>query len=151
MADDERRPDDRYSLRRALPWVVGSAIVLALAVIAGFTTAYLIATLRAVPPPQAVVRPTPSPAATPRSSPLPSPAATAPVPAPTPTREPEPSPEPEATPLVHIVEAGESLSVIAARYGVTLDAIVQLNELRNPNLIVPGQRILIPPPEPEET
>jgi nucleoid-associated protein YgaU len=34
---------------------------------------------------------------------------------------------------------------------VTLDAIVQLNELRNPNLIVPGQRILIPPPEPEET
>ncbi|MDQ3937405.1 MAG: LysM peptidoglycan-binding domain-containing protein [Chloroflexota bacterium] len=34
---------------------------------------------------------------------------------------------------------------------MTLDSIVRLNELQNPNLIVPGQRILIPPREPRET
>jgi LysM repeat protein len=42
------------------------------------------------------------------------------------------------------VQRGESLSLIAAEYGVTADAIIELNELENPNVIVPGQELLIP-------
>lgn len=129
-----------------MPWLVGGAFVLLLAVAAGLATAYLVATLRAAPPPQSVlVTPPPIPTPTPSPSPVPT---DAPTPAPSPTASPtvEPSPGPEATPLVHVVARGESLSLIAAQYGTTVDAIIQLNQLQNPNLIQPGQRLLIPPP-----
>jgi lipoprotein-anchoring transpeptidase ErfK/SrfK len=45
---------------------------------------------------------------------------------------------------IHIVQAGQSLAAIAARYGVSAAAIVQANGLRNPNLIFAGQRLIIP-------
>lgn len=45
---------------------------------------------------------------------------------------------------VHYVKAGEYLKLIAARYKVTVDAIVKANNLRNANLIYPGQRLNIP-------
>lgn len=124
---------------------MGGLLVLAVAAAAGFGTAYLVATLRAAPPPQSVA-PTPSatPRATPTAEPSPSPELS---PSPEPTASPtlEPSPSPELTPLVHVVARGESLSLIAANYGVTVDAIIELNQLQNPNLIVPGQQLLIPP------
>ena len=44
---------------------------------------------------------------------------------------------------VHVVQRGETLSSIAARYGTTPQAIVQANGLRNPNLIYAGQRLTI--------
>jgi LysM repeat protein len=44
----------------------------------------------------------------------------------------------------HVVAAGETLSLIAARYGVTVDAIVAANGLSNPNAIYAGQRLFIP-------
>ncbi|MCB0044781.1 MAG: lamin tail domain-containing protein [Caldilineaceae bacterium] len=46
--------------------------------------------------------------------------------------------------IVHVVEAGESLGSIAARYGVTLDALVQANGLINPDFVFSGQRLVIP-------
>ena len=46
----------------------------------------------------------------------------------------------------HVVAAGEALSVIALRYGVTVSAIVSVNQLANPNAIYAGQRLLIPVP-----
>lgn len=46
----------------------------------------------------------------------------------------------------HIVKQGEYLKVIAARYGTTVDAILCCNNIRNPNLIYPGQRLTIPYP-----
>jgi len=138
----------RSSLPAAVPWLVGSVIVLGLALVGGLATAYLVATFRQVPPPAAVMTPTPSPQPTaspsPQTSELPS---ASPPPASSPTAA--ASATPEATPLVHIVQSGESISLIAVEYGTTVEAIVELNELRNPNLIVPGQRLLIPPPSEE--
>jgi len=45
---------------------------------------------------------------------------------------------------VHIVKRGEYLKLIAARYGTTVYALVQLNGLSNPNLIYPGQKLTVP-------
>ncbi len=44
----------------------------------------------------------------------------------------------------HEVTAGETLSGIAARYGTSVDALVELNSLANPGLILIGQRLSIP-------
>jgi len=44
----------------------------------------------------------------------------------------------------HIVKQGEYLKLIAVRYGTTVDAILCNNNIRNPNLIYPGQRLRIP-------
>lgn len=44
----------------------------------------------------------------------------------------------------HVVAAGESLLSIAIRYGVTVEEIIDLNELRNPDAIFIGQELLIP-------
>jgi len=45
---------------------------------------------------------------------------------------------------VHIVQWGETLTVIASRYGVSAASIAQANELYNPNFIYAGQRLVIP-------
>ena len=46
--------------------------------------------------------------------------------------------------LIHVVQAGENLYWIAARYGTTVDAIVAANSLVNADQILAGQRLLIP-------
>ncbi len=56
---------------------------------------------------------------------------------------PPPSPSP-AVCDVHIVQRGEWLTLIASRFGVSADAVADLNHLSNPNLLFPGQRLLIP-------
>lgn len=45
--------------------------------------------------------------------------------------------------LVHVVRPGETVTRIAAAYGVTTISILQLNQLANPNLIFAGQRLQI--------
>jgi hypothetical protein len=45
----------------------------------------------------------------------------------------------------YTVKKGDTLGVIAARYRVTVAQIVKLNNIKNPNLIYPGQRLCIPP------
>lgn len=44
----------------------------------------------------------------------------------------------------HVVKAGETLSQIAARYGTTVSALVRVNRLKDPNLIVVGARLRVP-------
>lgn len=44
----------------------------------------------------------------------------------------------------HVVQPGETLYGIALRYGTTTAAIAVANDLSNPNLIYPGQTLLIP-------
>lgn len=46
--------------------------------------------------------------------------------------------------VVHVVAAGETLSFIAQKYGVSLQALVQANSLVEPSRIVIGQRLTIP-------
>jgi N-acetylmuramoyl-L-alanine amidase len=44
------------------------------------------------------------------------------------------------------VTRGESLTSIAAEYGVTPQAITHANNIEDPNLIRVGQRLIIPRP-----
>lgn len=52
---------------------------------------------------------------------------------------------------IHVVKRGEYLKVIAARYGTTVSVLVQLNGIRNPNIIYTGQRLRVPVPCPKPT
>jgi lipoprotein-anchoring transpeptidase ErfK/SrfK len=45
---------------------------------------------------------------------------------------------------VHVVQRGETLSRIGLRYGVTVNALVAANGLRNANHVWVGQRLIIP-------
>jgi LasA protease len=60
------------------------------------------------------------------------------------------NPTPNATrppldiPAEHTVQSGETLSAIAARYNVTLDAIMAANSLDNPNILSVGQVLRLP-------
>ncbi len=57
-----------------------------------------------------------------------------------------PVPSPSAT--VYTVKAGDTLSRIAAKYGVTVDAIVKANpKIKDPNKLGLGDEIVIPPAE----
>lgn len=64
------------------------------------------------------------------------------------------SPEPAATPiprdpgepLVYQVQAGDTLAVIASIYGVTIDALMAANDLVDPDTVIIGDQLLIPPP-----
>lgn len=49
-----------------------------------------------------------------------------------------------ANQIVHVIQAGESLGGIAARYGVTTQAIIEANNITDPNLIRVGDRLVIP-------
>lgn len=46
--------------------------------------------------------------------------------------------------IVYIVRSGDTLSGIAAKYGTTYQKLAAYNNISNPNLIVVGQKILIP-------
>ncbi len=54
-------------------------------------------------------------------------------------------PESQASgPATHVVQPGETLSQIAQRYGVAMSEIMAANNITNPNLIKPGQELVIP-------
>jgi LysM repeat protein len=141
----------RRSWGSIFAWLIGAILVLVVATGAGLGAAYLIAQTNAAPTPRtALPDPTPTAAAPTTPAPTTSPSPPQGTPA---TGTPEPmvtgpigSPAVEATPREHIVARGESISLIAAEYGVSMEEIIELNDLRNPNRIVPGQRLLIPPP-----
>jgi nucleoid-associated protein YgaU len=119
-------------------WLVGALVllVLVLAAGAGLGAAMLVPAIADADPPGSTI---PPPAQTP--TPAPPPTAT-PATTPTPSRSPSPSP----TRRIHVVARGENLTQIATRYGVTVEAIVRANGIADPNLIEPGQRLIIPNP-----
>lgn len=45
--------------------------------------------------------------------------------------------------IIYTVKVGDTLSQIALRYGVTVNQIVALNNIKNPNLIYPGEKLRI--------
>jgi soluble lytic murein transglycosylase-like protein len=53
-----------------------------------------------------------------------------------------PAPAPSAR--THVVVAGQTLTAIAARYGTSISAIVQLNDIRDANHVRIGTRLRIP-------
>jgi LysM repeat protein len=71
---------------------------------------------------------------------------------PTATATPEPTPTPTPTPTpeaqVHVVESGETLGAIAGRYDTTVAAIVEANDLADPDRLAIGDELTIPAPSP---
>ena len=55
---------------------------------------------------------------------------------------PAPAPAPAA---VHVVAAGDTVSAIAHRHGVTVNAVLAANGLSMSSIIYPGQKLAIPP------
>lgn len=51
---------------------------------------------------------------------------------------------PAATETVYTVKAGDTLGKIAAQYGTTYQKLAEYNGIKNPNVIVVGQKIKIP-------
>ncbi len=45
---------------------------------------------------------------------------------------------------VHVVQPGETLSAIALQYGVSTEAIMQANDISDPNTIIAGTQLTIP-------
>ncbi|MGL5316263.1 MAG: GH25 family lysozyme [Peptostreptococcaceae bacterium] len=45
---------------------------------------------------------------------------------------------------IYIVQEGDTLSGIAQKYNTTVNELVEINNIQNPNLIYPGQKIIIP-------
>ncbi len=60
------------------------------------------------------------------------------------TQPPTPTPSDGGNPETYVVQAGDTLSRIAARFGVTLNALAQANGIANPNYIYVGQVLTIP-------
>ena len=142
LEPEPRRPRRSGPADKVLPWALSAVVVLLLAVSAGLIAAWAVASLKAVPiPPGAIVTASPEPGATDRPSGAPTP-----LPSEQPRHTPTPSPEvtPEAPPFVHVVQRGESLSLIADAYGVTVADILALNTINNPDNIRPGRELLIP-------
>ena len=55
------------------------------------------------------------------------------------------TPTPRRHQVVHVVQPGEYLEIIAERYGVTVRAIMEANDLTS-DVIHPGQKLVIPVP-----
>ena len=70
------------------------------------------------------------------------------VPTPTPTVRPTSAPtaNPAPTPTIRRVRPGDTLFAIAEEYGVTVEAIIEANDISDPHVIIVGQRLLIPLP-----
>ncbi len=88
----------------------------------------------------AAATPAPPPTATPAASP--SPAAT---PAQTPTPVPSPTRARPTEPQRYRVEAGDTVSAIAAKFGISSDTILWANGLANPNSLSVGQTLMVLP------
>jgi LysM repeat protein len=106
---------------------------------------------------------TPTPTDTPVPTNTPTPTATRPAPSSTPTTPPTvvsaatrvtntptstptvatPTPVP---PVTYVVQPGDTLSEIAARFDVTLAALLEANDITDPTLIRPGRVLIIPVP-----
>ncbi|MFN8455351.1 MAG: LysM peptidoglycan-binding domain-containing protein [Anaerolineae bacterium] len=78
-------------------------------------------------------------------------ASSTPTPTSSPTPKPTKTPRPTATPhplfTFHKVRLGDTLIAIAAQHGITTEALLAANDIRDPNNLEPGTQLLIPPRE----
>lgn len=67
---------------------------------------------------------------------------------PTPGTPPPRTPTPAASDQTYVVKEGDTISTIAARFGVSEDDLERLNHITDPNSIMAGQKLIIPAPKP---
>jgi LysM repeat protein len=102
----------------------------------GYALAHLLAAVGSAPRPATTLAPS-TPAATPP--------VTVGSPTPLARRSPRPSPSGASPrPRIHVVAPGEYVSLIARRYGVSVQALLEANDLPDPNYVEVGQRLVIP-------
>ncbi len=93
------------------------------------------------PEPQPAPQPNPQPA--PQPAPQPDPYADSrPAPQPEPQTDPYADPKPER-PKTYIVQPGDTLSGIAARFHTTVKALAEKNNIKNPDYIQAGQKLIL--------
>ena len=46
----------------------------------------------------------------------------------------------------YVIQSGDTLNGIAAQFGVTTQQLIDANSLQNPDVILPGQELIIPAP-----
>jgi LysM repeat protein len=61
------------------------------------------------------------------------------------------TPEPSPTPITHVVGQNDTCLAIAALYGVSIQSIIQLNQLPATCPLSVGQKVLVPQPTPTPT
>jgi LasA protease len=57
-------------------------------------------------------------------------------------------PTPRTEDELYVVQRGDSLGIIAQRYGVDINTLIQANKIPNPDLLEVGQALTIPAPNP---
>jgi hypothetical protein len=73
-----------------------------------------------------------------------------PTPSPSPSRSIAPTPSPDPTPVVYTIKEGDTLIAIAVANGLTIEQLRAANpDIKDPNKIIVGQQITIPPPPSE--
>ena len=62
------------------------------------------------------------------------------------TVTPTQTPAPTSTPIkTHTIQPGEALWEIADRYGVDVEDLIELNNIEDPDHLVPGEELTLPP------
>ncbi len=110
----------------------------------GLTLVILAITLAACG--RVITKPTPlPPTSTPTATPTITPTAARPTPTPKPyTPPPTPTPTATPTPLIYTVEKGDTLLSIAKRFGVSVQALQDVNGIIDPRRLQIGQPLVIP-------
>jgi LysM repeat protein len=146
MPEDERMASDviqayRRRRQRMVPFLLGALAVVLLVV--GIVLVVVWFTGDNPPElPGALRRDTETPE--PTDTPQP------PTETPRPSNTPLPSPTPTPSgPITYVVEEGDSLSSIADQFQVTIDMLIAVNDLEDPNNIGVGTELIIPDPEAE--
>jgi len=129
--------------RRRLAMTGATLLVVGAAGAALSTRGFGLVTADSVPTPEPSAAPVGNATAKPTPSPTAIPTVRASVSVATPTPR-APTPTPRSTPLTYVAQKGDSLSTIAARFGVTVQALMAANGLANPNLVNVGQVLVIP-------
>lgn len=69
------------------------------------------------------------------------------TPLPPATRTPTPTPKPTPLFVFHTIQPGETLISVASKYGITTEALLAANDIRDPVNLKVGKELLIPPKE----
>lgn len=139
-----------FNQSSVIAYLRAAAITVAVVCVAALSALWLVERPAQVALAEAETTSMPSDGSTPTSSPVPSP-----TPSASSTPPPTPSPMPEDTPSVatlvpdrdvppHIVQPGETLTIIAARYDTSAQELAALNGMADPDLLYVGQRIELP-------
>jgi LysM repeat protein len=60
-----------------------------------------------------------------------------------------PEPTPTAEPVTYVVQQGDYPGLIASKFGISVEALMEANGITDPRRLSIGQVLVIPSPEPE--